>query len=144
MYAGVSALSFTGVTGTAVIPLTGTVGIYTGVNNPYDIISLVTSYELAEASPNDPGTPGTDNADLKYVGVTNDNRVAAGGFVTNTTVYFGISTWGNHDRASAEVEFDIYIDSRTGMATWDYVVWNTNTGTSSFTQPMSSQPSCTT
>ena len=135
MYASVSSIAFTGVTGTATIPVTGT-GINTGSSYPLDIVSLATAYELAEASPNDPGYPGTDNADLKYVGVTNDNRVATGGFVTNTTVYFGISTWGDHNTAyAADAEFDIYIDSPADGnldGNWDYIVYNTQAGSDIF------------
>jgi 2',3'-cyclic-nucleotide 2'-phosphodiesterase (5'-nucleotidase family)/subtilisin family serine protease len=128
VYAGVSALNISTVTGTVGIPLTGTVGIATGVNNPYDIISLVTGYELVEASPQDLTLPpGAENADLKYVGVTNDNRVATAKYVTNTVVYFGISTWGEH-ATPTEVEYDLYIDSDQN-GTWDYNIWNTNTGT---------------
>lgn len=130
--AAVSSISFNAVTGTATIPLTGTHSISTGLAYPTDILSLVAGFELAETSPNDAWTPSyQDNADLKYVGLTNNNRVATGGFVTNTVLYFGISTWGDHNSATAaDAEFDIYIDSNRD-GTWDYVVWNTNTGSSS-------------
>lgn len=132
MHATVSGLNFTGATGTAVIPLTGTHSISTGLSYPTDIVSLAAGFELAESSPNDAWTPAyQDNADLKYVGVTNNYRVAAGGFVTNTTLYFGVATWGDHNSATAaDAEFDIYIDTNRD-GTWDYVVWNTNTGSSS-------------
>ena len=131
MHAAVSSIAFTGITGTATIPVTGT-GINTGVSYPVDIVSLATAFELAETSPNDAGAPGTDNADLKYVGLTNDNRVATGGFVTNTVLYFGISTWGNHNTAyAADAEFDIYIDSNRD-GTWDYVVYNSQAGSDIF------------
>jgi 2',3'-cyclic-nucleotide 2'-phosphodiesterase (5'-nucleotidase family)/subtilisin family serine protease len=131
MDATVSAISFAAVTGTATIPLAGT-PISTGLSYPTDIVSLVSAFELAESSPNDAGYPGTDNADLKYVGVSNNNRVATGGFVTNTVLYFGISTWGDHNTArGTDAEFDIYIDSdRNG--TWDYVVYNTQAGNDIF------------
>lgn len=131
MNATVSAISFTGVTGTASIPLAGT-PISTGLSYPTDIVSLVSAFELAEISPNDSGNPGTDNADLKYVGVSNNNRVATGGFVTNTILYFGVSTWGDHNTAyAADAEFDIYID-RDRNGTWDYVVYNTQAASDVF------------
>ncbi len=131
MSATVSTISFTSVTGTASIPLAGT-AISTGLSYPTDIVSLVSAFELAEISPNELGYPGTDNADLKYVGVTNNNRVATGGFVTNTTLYFGVSTWGDHNTAyAADAEFDIYID-RDRNGTWDYVVYNAQAGNDIF------------
>ena len=131
MGATVSAISFAAVTGTTAIPLAGT-PISTGVSYPTDIVSLVSAFELAETSPNDAGLAELNNADLKYVGVTNNNRVASGGFVTNTVLYFGISTWGNHSTAyAADAEFDIYID-RDRNGTWDYVVYNTQSGSDVF------------
>ncbi|HTP11214.1 MAG TPA: S8 family serine peptidase, partial [Anaerolineae bacterium] len=131
MYAATSSIAFTGITGTATIPVTGT-GINTGSNYPYDIVSLATAYELAEVSPNDQGYVGTDNADLKYVGVTNDNR-AMGGSVANTTLYFGISTWGDHNVPyGADAEFDIYLDTNRD-GNWDYVVYNNASGDIFFT-----------
>jgi len=128
MHTSSAGLTFNAITGTATIPVTGT-GVNNGTNYPVDTLSLVSAFELAE-SKSDPNLGVMNNAALKYVGVTNDNRVATGGFVTNTLLYFGISTWGNHSTPyAADAEFDIYFDSNRD-GTWDYVAWNGNTGTS--------------
>jgi 2',3'-cyclic-nucleotide 2'-phosphodiesterase (5'-nucleotidase family) len=123
-----TSLSFAAITGTATINLQGT-GIGSLATFPTDTLSLVAGFELAETSPDNPATTGlVNNADFKYVGVTNNFRTA--GFVTSTVLYFGISTWGNRSTATyQDVRFDIYIDSnRDGID--DYLVRNNNTGTS--------------
>ncbi len=102
-------LSFSTITGTATISLTGT-GVNTGASYPFDVLSLVSAFELLEISPNEASSATPyDHADLKYVGVTNDNM--ATGFVTNTKLYFAVVDLGNHNTAYAGAEFDISIDT---------------------------------
>jgi subtilisin family serine protease len=116
---------------TASLPLTGT-GIQTAA--PFakvpNITSLVSAFELqySNSTPPASGEVGS-SAILEHVGVTSD--FAAAGTITDSEVFFGISTFGNWSTATgADTEFDIYIDTnRDGDA--DYVLWNSNTGTSS-------------
>ncbi len=126
MHAVQTNLSFSAITGTATISLTGT-GVNTGAAYPIDIVSLVTAVELQETSPNDAATAGpANNADLKYVGAGND--FMATGLVTATNIYFAVTTHGNWSAPHpADVEFDIYIDTNRD-GTPDYVLYNNQTG----------------
>lgn len=122
-------------------------GVQTGSNYPVDEISLVTALELQAIDPEDPFpespppvTPTTtlaprpgqeelpvdlsDNADIKYIGVTSDIR--ASGTITDSLIYFGVATHGPWATPNT-VEFDIYIDTdRDGED--DFVLYNTNYG----------------
>ncbi len=108
----------------ATIPLAGT-GVNTGSNYPFDIVSLVSAFELQQISPNEPESNALNNkADLAYVGVASD--IAGSSTLTDTTIFFGIAT---HDDWSTpnELEFNVYIDTdRDG--TEDFVLFNSNLG----------------
>ena len=96
---------------------------------PAGVVSLVTPFELAYASPKGPPLGGplpagyaaaeTDNANIRYVGVTSnlpDVGLAA------AEVYFGVTTFGLWG-APNDVEFDIYI-RQAGAPDWEYVLFN--------------------
>lgn len=87
--------------------------------------SLVYISELKGVSPNDVTSTGSDDAaDLKYVGVISDYTST----VVGKAAFFSIATYGDWDTLNA-TEFDIYIDiDEDGVE--DYVVFNTNTGSS--------------
>jgi subtilisin family serine protease len=110
-----------GATGTAMVELSGT-DIATGTF-PMDvgdeIYSIVTMFELAASSPNEPGDV-PDLADLAYVGVTSDYVVAD---PEEGYVYFAMATHGEW-ATPADVEFDIYVDvDRDGAE--DFIFFNT-------------------
>ncbi len=113
-------LSFSALNQTLPVTLTGN-GLFTGNTfGTTDYISLGAGFELLEESPNDGYVPQeAKNADIKYIGVSNNS---AGGMAT--ALYFAIATWGKHTTATAfDTEFDIYIDAdRDGIE--DYVVYN--------------------
>ncbi len=109
-----------GATGTGTITLTGT-EVATGatVGNNVDIFSVVSPFELAASSPNEPG-PEPDMSDLAYVGVSDDYSVSSPG---TGYVYFGLAAHGEWATPS-DVEFVIYVDlNRDG--TEDYLLYNT-------------------
>jgi 2',3'-cyclic-nucleotide 2'-phosphodiesterase (5'-nucleotidase family)/subtilisin family serine protease len=126
MHAVPSSLSFTSITGTAAISLTG-LPVATGTNYPYDVISLVSAFELQEVSPDDASSAGFFNhADLKYLGVTND--YLATGNILSTTIYFAIATQGDWTVPSSnEVQFNILIDTDRNDVP-DYQLYNRQTG----------------
>ena len=130
MHAVQSNLSFSTITGTATISLTGTpvdIGANDVVPNPANIVSLVSAFELQETSLNEASSATPyDHADLKYVGVTND--FMATGFVTATKIYFAVATHGNWTvPTSNEVQFNILIDTNRD-GTPDYQLYNRQTG----------------
>ncbi len=114
-------LNFPNPTGTATLNLSGT-GLNTGsAYGTADYLSLGAAFELLEESPSDPFVPAeAKNADIKYLGVTNDFGTSN----TASTLYFAIATYGKHTSATAyDTEFDIWIDAdRDGW--FDYVVYN--------------------
>jgi len=89
--------------------------------------SLVYISELMGESPNDTWSTFSNNAaDLKYIGAISDYTTS----VVGASAFFSIATYGDWDTPTASaVEFDIYIDiDEDGID--DYVLYNTNTGTS--------------
>jgi subtilisin family serine protease len=107
---------------------------------PTATVSLVSAVELQSSSPDLPpaniitATEGSridlyDHADLKYVGVTSDfrathNNATPDGAVDQSTLYFGIATYGNWATPN-EVKFEIYIDTdRDGKN--DFMLFNTD------------------
>lgn len=119
--------------GTSTLALAGT-----GVNNVTasegDVLSVVTPFELAYASPKAPPVGSwlpygydpaeTDNANLRYVGVTS-NFPDVGNLAT-AELYFAVNTWGLWGSPS-DVEFDVYI-RKVGAPGWEYVLYNTDRG----------------
>lgn len=98
--------------GLITMELEGT-GVTTGATFPLDVVSLVSAFELAEASPDEPAsTGGMDMADLRLVGVTTDYPVqkAQGKTLADSRIYFALVTqkpWATLD----EVRFDVLIDT---------------------------------
>jgi subtilisin family serine protease len=99
------------------------------LNAPSDDVSIVTAFELGGASPQLPAaTPITASTDLRYVGVSSDFRrtitsATPAGDLSDTTVYFGIATYGSWTtpyRDSFEVDIDVDRDG-----TRDYALFNT-------------------
>jgi hypothetical protein len=109
--------SLDALSGATTVDMSGT-GVSTGAT-ANDITSIVTAYELAFTSPDEPGTP--NNADIAYVGVTND--YAAVEEFGDGYVYFGIATHGYWNVLN-EVEFDIYIDTDQD-GDEDFIIFNT-------------------
>ncbi|MEI6046649.1 MAG: hypothetical protein WCS37_20035, partial [Chloroflexota bacterium] len=105
-------LNLTALTGNSSLNLTGQ-GINTGSSYPTSSVSLVTALELAGSRSPSPGLTVTKSADLQYVGVTSDLKaqLAAGNPVISTTLYFGISTYGNWTAPATGVTFKIFIDT---------------------------------
>ncbi|GAB4214115.1 MAG: hypothetical protein OHK0022_52190 [Roseiflexaceae bacterium] len=107
------------------ISLSGT-GVNTGLNLPYDTVSVVSALELQHISPALVSTSAyTSYSDLKYVGISSD--FATTNAVTNTTLFFGIATQGNWASFN-EVYFEIQIYTDTDDII-DYALFTTNTGT---------------
>jgi subtilisin family serine protease len=118
----------TNATGSTEVDLVGTgIGSAAALSSPSveDEVSIVTAFELQASSPNDPDSDAnSDNADLKYIGVSSDAKGASP--YTDATIAFGIATHGNWSTPN-EVEFDIYIDTnRDGED--DYVLFTWNLG----------------
>jgi subtilisin family serine protease len=116
---------------TFAISLTGT-GVQTGDAVPTDTVSLVTAFELQHMSPRVVATGAlTSNADLQYVGAASNLRSTATitnptGVVSETTIYFGLSTYGDWSTPN-EVAFNVLIDTnRDGVA--DFNVFESNVG----------------
>lgn len=109
---------------TDTLTLAGT-GVNTGSNFPYDVVSLVSAFELQYVSPNEASSDSNnDEADLAYVGVASD--VASTATFTETMIFFGIATHGDWATPN-QVEFDIFIDTdRDGED--DFILFNSNTG----------------
>jgi hypothetical protein len=94
----------------------------------------VTPFELAYASPRDPPIGGslpagfssaeTDNANLRYVGVTSNFPEV--GSVGASEIYFAINTYGLWGSPS-DVEFDVYL-RQAGAPDWQYVLINGDAG----------------
>ncbi len=108
--------------------LSGT-GVATGTDFPLDVVSLVSAFELAEVSPDDPAsTGGMDMADLRLVGVTTDYpaQKAQGKTLADSRIYFALVTqkpWATPE----EIRFDVLIDTnRDGKD--DYQVFTTADG----------------
>ncbi|MCC7208996.1 MAG: hypothetical protein IT323_16925, partial [Anaerolineae bacterium] len=134
-----------GRTGALEIPLRGQ-DVRTGPNtnaSPQDIRGMVSAFELAWTSDNEPDILGGEqedvlinHADLRYVGITSDypaQLARAGGNVTTalerTTVYVGLATWGAWSTLR-EIAFNVYFDvDRNG--TDDILLRNVQAGTSS-------------
>ncbi|MDQ5826504.1 MAG: S8 family serine peptidase [Chloroflexota bacterium] len=121
-------LVFDGPNSSTNLELTGQ-GVNTGSSFPTDTISLVSAFEVAttsaqiELSPPDI-TESARSADLQYVGVTSDApALAAGQTLTQTVIFFGISSWGDWTHPANEIEFDIWID-RDRNGTEDAVLYN--------------------
>lgn len=91
---------------TGTISLSGT-GVNTGANLSLDTVSLASTFELQALSPRATATDViTDYSDLQYVGISSD--FVATEVVSETTLFFGISTYG--DWASFnQVYFEIQI-----------------------------------
>lgn len=117
--------------GLITMELQGT-GIATGSAFPLDVVSLVSAFELAESSPDDPSSTGDlDMADLRLVGVTTDYPVqkAQGKGLADSTIYFAVVTqkpWATLD----EVRFDVLIDTnRDGKNDYQVVTTAYGAGT---------------
>jgi subtilisin family serine protease len=117
--------------GLITMELEGT-GIATGTAFPLDVVSLVSAFELAEVSPDDPAsTGGMDMADLRLVGVTTDYpvRKAQGKGLADSRIYFALVTqkpWSTPD----EVRFDVLIDTnRDGKNDYQVVTTAYGAGT---------------
>jgi subtilisin family serine protease len=109
-------------------PVSGTLSL-TPSGIPVDTAtdgSLVYISELLYQSPNETSSTFSNNAaDLKYIGATSDFA----GAVAGKAAFFSIATYGEWDTLSS-VEFDVYIDINED-GTDDYVLYSTNSGTSS-------------
>lgn len=122
-----------GDTGFAALRLAGN-EVFTGLNFPQDVISLVTAFELVDENPHGQD-PLLDGADIQYIGVTSDylaNWAACSGDTTcainNTTVYFGVTTYGSWSTASGfNTWIDIGVDSDENNA-YNATVFNFETG----------------
>ena len=111
-----------------------------GRQPPTEVVSLVSAVGLQWSSPDLlPANPITgiegsrvdmyDHADFKYVGVTSDfpatqTPTNPAGVVAQSTLYFGIVTYGNWSTPN-EVKFEIYIDSNQDGVD-DYMIFNTD------------------
>jgi hypothetical protein len=98
------------------------------LNAPSDDVSIVTAFELQSASPRLGGaTTITASTDLRYVGVTSDFRrtvtsTTPTGDLGDTTVYFGIASYGNWTTPGRDgFEVDIDVD---GDGLHDYALFN--------------------
>jgi subtilisin family serine protease len=108
---GDASLNLLSPSGSAQITLSGT-GINTGTNYPTDVLSLASALELKAVSPKLTNLPDPifSTGDYQYVGVMSDRQAA--GSMANTTIYFGISTYGNWSTPSADGdEYNIWIDT---------------------------------
>jgi subtilisin family serine protease len=107
----------TALTGTAAISLTGQ-GL-----SASDLNSLVTAFELQWSDPQET-TGYTSTADLQYIGLSSDLQSTATmtnptGVVSETTLYFGVSTYADWSLPSRffSTWFDILIDTdNSGIA----------------------------
>ncbi|HPC84383.1 MAG TPA: S8 family serine peptidase [Thermoanaerobaculaceae bacterium] len=94
------------------IDLSG-LGAATGSEFPDDVVPLVSAFELAHTSPDEPASGGrADMADLRWVGVASDvpAQAAAGKGLADSRVYFAVATqreWAT----PAEVRFEVEIDT---------------------------------
>ncbi|MDX1662326.1 MAG: S8 family serine peptidase [Candidatus Promineifilaceae bacterium] len=119
------------VTATEAISLTGD-GIFTGLDFPFDIISLVSAYELQATDPDEPVTTGkADAADMAFIGAMSDIRGTAtvtnpNGIITDTLINFGIGSYAEWD-SPATIFFDVYIDVDEDGSS-DYVLFNWDLG----------------
>jgi uncharacterized repeat protein (TIGR01451 family) len=129
MQATTTSLDFgAALTATTAISLTGTGVNIAGTPAQGGVTSLVTGLELGVVDPNEASSSGiVDNADIQYVGLGSD--FAASDLVTNTTLFFGVTSHGGWS-TPREVEFDVYIDTNRDGVT-DYVLFNWNFGAAS-------------
>lgn len=128
MSAAVNPVMAPGTSGTANIPLAGT-DVFTGPMQPYDEMSLVSAFELLQVSASQGSLSGMQNsADLQYIGLATDH-LAQGSNLSNTLLFFGLSTYGEWSTLATPTRFEVYIDpNQDGVS--DYVLWNgTVTGT---------------
>ncbi|MBX3084887.1 MAG: S8 family serine peptidase [Anaerolineae bacterium] len=97
--------------GTTSIPLTGSgmfTGALTGAGSQYNVLSTVSPFELKYISGDEANdTPISNNADVKYVGVTSD--FAAHGTLASSEIYFAISTQSDFGTIK-ELRVRIWID----------------------------------
>ncbi len=132
MHAVQTGLTFTGTTGSAALNMTGLELYNNSDDDILDNISVVSAYELQEVNPDDTYSMGDDNrADIQYIGVANDYMGTNS--ITNTTIYFAISTYG-HRVTPNDAEFDIYIDVDRDSV-YDFVLYNTDLGTATGADP---------
>lgn len=116
------------VSGTVVLSGTG----LTGTTPPTDTVAVATAFEWQVSSPQlDASNVLTSYADLQYVGIGSDYTAmkataSSTDPVTETTVYFGVSTFGDWTSPNI-VEFDVYIDTNRD-GTDDYALFSSNTG----------------
>jgi len=107
---------------------TGMELVGTGINtgNEYfmfDVVSLVTPFELLAYSGNETELTGFDDcADLRFIGVTSD--YAAGKAIADAKVHFGVATWAPWATPNA-VRFEVRIDvDQDGEA--DFLLYSTS------------------
>jgi len=132
--------------GSLTLHLTGT-PVNTGSSFPTDMQSTVSTFELqgisGQATLPGGASPYARDADLHYIGVTSDygGQIANSHPASASTLYFGLSTWGNWSTPATENEFDIYIDTNNDH-TYDYVLFNTRlTATDVFVDALAHLPS---
>ncbi len=114
---------FTGPTGSTNVGLTGT-DVNTGNTFPFDVLSLVSAFELQGISPAVvPAASLARNADLKSVGVTSDYKATNSVVAGSTKIFFGIATHGKWSTPS-DVTFNIFID-RDMNGSDDFQILNT-------------------
>jgi hypothetical protein len=111
-------------TGTATIDMIGR-DVTTGDDPAVDVTSHMAAFELQEINADAADITGeSEGVDLAYIGVASDyrTRVALGGGMADTSLYFGIATHGNWSTLN-RAKFTIYIDV-TGDGLDDYAVVN--------------------
>lgn len=138
----------TAATGVTTIDLTGT-DIFTGVNWPYDTLSMVTAFEKVYESPNDAFSPaGYDRGDLQYIGLASDlsywlseNDGNLNAALADTTIYMALTVYGDWSTANAyETLFDIYFDT-DGDQVEDLNLFNWDLGTAASAFGVADDPS---
>lgn len=121
--------------GAGQINLTG-IGVDTGFNVPFDIVSQVTAFELVYDNPTPLGTY-EDSAVIRYLGIASDylyylNGPCAGDAncaAAAATIYVAVATHANWDTAIGyfDTTFDIGFDTNND-GTVDYTLFNFDTG----------------
>lgn len=127
---GPSRLDVIGLTGTAILPLSGQ-EVVSGPSPPLDEISLVAPFELQQLLTLPDGTE-PDRSQLAAIGVTTDFPAQPSG-LSDSTIFFAIASHGPGSTPNT-VRHEVEIDTdRDGTA--DFRLFNADSGNATFGAP---------